>query len=317
LIKMGNKPGDHPKQKQNLETIVPSKPNSTPAKFWFFRSALVLNLLVGGLGRLMQSISFSWFVILGYAFFILIGVELWNEPLVRKFRFASCPVLLAATIWFTIAVPFAKAPLGMAAYVRPSDYSNGTKVEGISWDSHFTDLRIGITNATEDDYRDVDISIRPDGWTHEAAFLRGGVGCQLSRAGGNALRLTTASKSGKLTVTARRTGDVLENYDDSGNVYATVASESGYRLICGRIPSHDTILMFFALVTVPRSLIQTPNMPGIGLTVSALALGTNWLDVLGSKPCPQEVFVLGKYVRDLKPYSIIRRLKVGADLTFN
>ena len=53
----------------------------------------------------------------------------------------------------------------------------GVTIADISWHSRLTDLRVAVTNATDHDFGDVDLQIRPDSWTHKAAILGDSLGC--------------------------------------------------------------------------------------------------------------------------------------------
>jgi hypothetical protein len=296
----------------------------------FTRSAFVLNLV--GLVRVMQGISYWWTIILTYTFFALSVLEALFEPSLKKLRIPLLVVTLAATAWFSLAVPFAKAPLDIIAYSPPGDHSPGMVIGGISWDSHFTDLRVGIINPTDNDYREVDISIKPDKWTHEAALLSGGVGCQLSRTAGSIVSWARNSKSGKAAMIARRIGDALEAYDNVGNVYTTVASDGGYRLTCSKIMAHSTVQIILAVVVVPQSLMQgAPKVPqpkphahwlqsthtppgqgGIALNAEEWIGVNNVFDLFQAKPSPQKVLVVEKYMRGIKTYSIEKTFKIEA-----
>jgi hypothetical protein len=310
---MKNKKTPQKDDRSSKTSIELAETESTPRILVFSRSALVLNLLVA-IVRLMQGISFLWFVVLGYALFLLIGVEIWYEPPVRKFRWLSCLILLGAVVCFSVFFTFAAAPLRTIAYTRPGDYPASTVIGGIPWNSHFTDLRVAITNPTSDDYHDVDITIKPDQWIHEATVLDNGANCRLFRENGNFVSAATVSKSGNITVTAKPLGNATDAYDNGGNVYSILASEAGYRLNCSKVPSHHTIQVVFAAVVVDQKFIKPPVIPpgGSVMTAVEIAGADSAFDILGPKPSPRQVFLNGKYARGLKPHSINQSIKVEA-----
>jgi hypothetical protein len=286
----------------------------TPRVLVFMRSALVGSLiaLIGAVVPLAPRTSFWWMVGLAYAFLILICLELWLEPSVKKFRWLSCALLLPAAAWFTIAIPFASAPLDLVAYSPPGDYPPGTPVGGIPWDSHFADLRLGITNPTAADYQGVDLLLKPRGWVYQASILDHVPDCSIAReASENVISMATASKSGKLTVEATRVGAGIDTYDTGGNVYTTVATDSGYRLRCDVLPSHYTIRVIFAVVSAPVQLMPRPKPGQMGMAIAELSGVKRPSDLLGPQPSPKEVLVKGEYKSGAKPLSVDRAVTVA------
>jgi hypothetical protein len=302
--------------RRNQGSIPARAAPGTPRVLSFARSVLVLNLmaLIGLIIRLAPGASFRWMVVLAYALLILVGVELWFEPLVRKFRWGSCSALLLAAVWFSIAIPFSSAPLSLVAYSPPGDYPPGTPVGGIPWDPHFAELRIGITNPTDADYQGLDLLLKPCCWVRQASILDNAPGCTLSEVGGgDILSMATASKSGKLTVMATPVGTGLDLYDSGGNAYTTVATDAGYRLRCDRFPSHYSVKIIFAAVTVLPALAQLAPRPKPGqrgMSIAELSGAKRPSDVFGPKPSPSEILVKGHYRRGIKPRSVDRILKV-------
>jgi len=257
----------------------------------------------------MQGISYEWTIFLAYAFFVLTALEVWFEPSLRTFRLALLVLMVAATTWFSVAVTFAKAPLVVSAYVPPGGHADETAIGGISWDSHFTELRIAISNSTADDYQNLDVLLKPDKWTHKASLLEDSSGCGLSEIGGNVYRVAKPPiKTGRdHKFTGMRVGAGFETYDNLGNEWVTVASESGYRLRCATIPSKSTIKIVFALIKVrPEFMIPKVSGPpgGFNLDVKALAGVTAWFDLLDSRPNTQRIALSGKYLKGIKPHSI-------------
>src|SRR4029077_17201888 len=125
----------------------------------------------------------------------------------------------------------------------------------ISWNSHFTDLRLAITNPTSDDYQRLDLSLIPDKWVHKAGILDGPPEFALSTIEGNVIGFAKEpiKTSTHHTFTGIRTGSSFEMYDNVGNVYVPLAS-TGYRLRCATVPSHSTIKIVFALVQLRSDL---------------------------------------------------------------
>jgi hypothetical protein len=262
----------------------------------------------------MQGISYLWTIILAYAFFVLCMLEIWFEPSLRKFRRLLSAVIVPAMFWFSIAVPFARAPLEVAAYVPPGGHADGASIGGISWDSHFTDLRIAMSNSTPIDYQNLDVLLKPDKWTHKAAVLSG-AGCNLSEVGGTVLTMAKmpVKTSTQHRFTAMRVGDGFETYDSVGNEYVVMASESGYRLRCAAFPAMSTIKVVFALVA-PQPIIlphMTARPGGFVFETEAFSGVTDWVEMLNTKPSPGQITVSGKYISGIKPYSIEQAITVA------
>ena len=222
-------------------------------------------------------------------------------------------VIVSAMFWFSIAVPFAGAPLEVAAYVPPGGHANAASIDGISWDSHFTDLRIAMSNSTPIDYQDLDVLLKPDKWTHKAAVLSG-AGCNLSEVGGTVLTMAKIpiKTSTQTRFTAMRVGDGFETSDNVGNEYVVMASESGYRLRCAAFPSMSTIKVVFALVAPQPSILphMTGRPGGFGFEAEAFSGVTDWVEMLNTKPSPGKITVSGKYTSGIKPYSIEQAITV-------
>lgn len=210
--------------------------------------------------------------------------------------------------YFTIAVAAARAPLGLKAYVRQTNYPRDTVIAGIAWDSHFTDLRISVTNASSDDYQDLDISIspKPNEWTHKASIVESSLGCGLTPIEGGQLHVAAPTTKGNSAITLTPLGSGLDVYDSQGNPYETIATKPGYRLRCTRFPSNYTMQIVFAVVDVPESLRPNPG----STTISEVTGAKTVFDIFGPKPCSNQAVVAGTFLRGLKPYSIVKRIKV-------
>jgi hypothetical protein len=255
-------------------------------------------------------------IALGYLLLAIIAIEARLDPWLKRVRYLLIVLDVLACVWFSIAVTFSTAPLDLNAYVVPSDYQSGTSIGGIRWHPNLTELRLTITNPSSEDYRDLDIVIQPDKWTHSAAILGDAAGCFVLSVGGNAISSTIAGKSGKLTMSATRAGSKFDTYDNLGNVYTTAATDGGHRLRCSEFPSGFTILIVFALVTLPPSdlLPMPPSAPvgGMSIAASELAGVKNILDVFGKKPFPHKIVLTGKYTKGIKPHTLSRLpLQIG------
>lgn len=53
-------------------------------------------------------------------------------------------------------------PINLFAIANDGNYPSGTNIGGIDWSDRFVDLRVVITNETASDYRDLDLTLKPD-----------------------------------------------------------------------------------------------------------------------------------------------------------
>ncbi len=287
-----------------------------------------LNLIIAVL-RAMQMIplSYPWTVALAYCLFALSGIEVIRERSLRGWpRLVAAILVITATIWFTVVGPLARAPLKALAYTRPGNYSPGVEIGSISWNPHFTELRVAVTNPTASDYRDTDVLLKPDGWTHKASMITNPSQCELLPVSGETdIHVVNNGNGGATSVTATVNGSGLDVYDNAGDIFATFASEEGYRLRCTTLPSHYTVQIVFALVDVgpfrqPHNLLQqvqkTWELNGSKVLLNYEELADkNALDILGPKPPSKKLSMTGSYIRGIKPYFISIDLDVNGKET--
>jgi len=263
---------------------------------------------------------FGGFGLMRYYFWPGIAVVyVWFAVLIWEICFE--PELIKRPVWiqvvgigivgvlfdiFTIGVVAARAPIDIYSYaMRSGNYSDGTDIGGITWNSHFTALTVAITNSTADDYTDLDLTVRPDKLTYKAVIFGDSAGCNLSSIGGNTI-FTSITKGGATKVTMQHLGESFEAQDNVGDVFTPLATESGYRLRCGKFPGRFTIRIVFGLVAIHPDLIpkQLPAPGKVGMSYVEIAGPKSGLDILDSRPSPSTVIVTGNYARKLKPYSI-------------
>jgi hypothetical protein len=254
-------------------------------------------------------------VIAFYVAFILLTWEICFEPELLKrpgwIQVALIGVALALFDLFTIGIVCARAPLEFFSYsMRKGDYAAGTIIGSITWDRHFTDLRVAITNLSGDDYGDFDVTLCPDEWTHKAAILDNASTCALNPVdGGTFVSFARAAKHGELAWKGMRVpgGGFVVN-DSMGNAYTPLATRDGYRLRCGKLPAHSTVKIVFAVVSLGPSLLpaRIPRTWG-GLNEGQVS---DPFDLLDSRPAPSKIVVKGTYTRTMKPFSVMENIVV-------
>lgn len=231
------------------------------------------------------------------------------ELIKRRYQFQIVGVVIVSGLFalFTIGIVLARAPIDFYAYaMRKGNYASGTVIGDIRWDSHFTDLRVAVTNSSDnDEYDDVDLSIEPYRlMTNKASILNKTTGCELLPLGGTGFAVTTAKESGKVDITATRMGSDFDVHDSSGNVYTTLATGPGYRLRCTKLPSHFTLRTVFAVVNVDESYRPQLKAGTWGWKGADVGPKKSPFDVLGPRPSPSTVTIKGKYMKDFKKFSV-------------
>ena len=181
---------------------------------------------------------------------------------------------------------------------------DGTDVGGIAWNSHFTELRIAITNPSESDYQDLDVVMRPDKMVYKAAILDQSSMCGLKSISGNVFAITHIKKSGKMTVTGTRIGEGIELHDDTGNTYTPMVSDGGYRLTCSKLPADFTIQVVFAVIAVTQQVIQGTPRPELkkpeewGLGLSEWSGVNSEFDMMDTRPSPNTILYEGQLYKN-------------------
>lgn len=258
-------------------------------------------------------------VVVYFGLFALLWEVICEPELIRRrswVQLCAFALILFFFDLFTIVVVAAPAPITLYAYaMRKGNYTDGTDIGGIIWDSHFTDLRLAVTNPSNNDYQEVDLTLVPDKSVYRAVLLDKPSICDLTPVGGDGVGFAIAKESGQLTVTGTRIGSTVEMHDSMGNPYTILASDGGYRLTCSKLPAHFTVRVIFAVVALGQALIQHTNLPKsnsgqFGMSASTWKGVKSPFDMLGIRPSPDKVVANGKYTRILKSYSIASTVAV-------
>ncbi len=137
--------------------------NPTPPLLLWFRSVGATSSLLGGIG--LMSMYFWWAVA-----FVYLGLSLWVADLQfepwfrsnRPARIIGTGVFAVIGIAFSVGVVFRSAPLEMDALIPSGEYTAGTVISGVKWNSEFTALRVMLNNPTSLDYDNLEALIEPD-----------------------------------------------------------------------------------------------------------------------------------------------------------
>ncbi|MGD1097701.1 MAG: hypothetical protein ABSB35_37655 [Bryobacteraceae bacterium] len=251
-----------------------------------------------------------WFaVVLVYAGFTMTVAEVALDPFflrrserIQLLAFAAVFCLIA---WFTIRIPLMNAPLAVDSWIYPGQHSDVT-IGTIKWNSHFTDLRVTLTNPSPNDYDDLNITLVPKAWIYDATLLDSN-GCTLNRsAGGDVQLVSLDSKVSKHhSFSMRKLPDgSMEVYDSEGNLYHTVATNSGFTLRCSKVASTSTIHLVFAAVSQSNDLPEPVATTHISdLSVGAFKDFTDEFKLFGDKPSVKAIEMRGYYRREKKTFS--------------
>lgn len=271
-------------------------------------------------GWQLMSLSYIAGILLAYVGFIVWFYESLVETALRPLvRIASLVLAVVFIVIFSRDFVFISGLLSLDSYaMRNGDYSPGTMVAGIPWNSHFTDLRMWVSNTTERDYEDVILTIRSDKWNYKAAIKTEDTGCQLTSLGGNSIRVAI-SKGGATTITSHLEGGHFDSQDNVGDVFETLIENGGYRLVCGKMPAHSSIEIVFALATLDHNIAN----PLLNAKPDANAKPDDWqitashwkglkdkFSALGIRPWPSVVNVSGHYKIGPKEFLLSRDIKV-------
>jgi hypothetical protein len=258
--------------------------------------------LVGGFGVI------STFYAVGVAaiyigFFVLI-VEIVFEPWIRQKRFLRTSLVVAWLFLiglFTFEIVFMPGPLDIYSFaMRKGNYADGTNIEGIVWNSHFTDSRVIFNNPTDDDYKDINLVIKPDRWITKAVISGTTFGCDLTPLNGRFISFAIAKETGIITPKLTTSGSQGEIHDQMGDIYSTVANDGDYRLTCTKFPAHESIKLVFAVVTINPT--YPPNSSSSGKPL--------FDRVFGVRTSPSDFSIKGTYSRKIKSFSIDRSVDV-------
>lgn len=289
----------------------------------WFRRIVGIGIVVGGWE--LMAISYMVGLSLVYFGFFVCVAECLFDPVFSKSPYLRAVGVIGVIILaglFSFKVAFVSAPIESDAYaMRHGENPPGNVIAGITWNTHFTDLRVWINNRTNKDYKELYLSIQPDRWNYKAAIASEDTGCQLSPLMGSALLDVPSATGGASKITAHREGDAFEAADDSGDVFQHFVSQGGYRLICTRFPAHASIQIVFALVSIdekyasqifPKTPPKDSTPGGWGFSAAAGLSGVkNGFDLLAARPSTDLVKLDGHYDFGLKTYSISRNVKVG------
>jgi hypothetical protein len=203
-------------------------------------------------------------------------------------RLGVCALWLGMAALVSLKAVFVSAPLEVSALAHRGNYSEGTDVYGIKWEKGMSELRILLSNHTDYDYDDVDISFTPNVPTRKVTQVSKILDMSLAvteKAGGADaadIRMDAFDQNGKIL--------------DAGRPTELYASGQGFRMRCPKIPKGTTVELLVALVMPPMPSGREPKNG----KVSIVNLFGDPSEFVGPKRLPTTVYFKGQYTV-LKP----------------
>jgi hypothetical protein len=315
---MGNNPeGHNPRWWRNHpEASVPPlpEPQILPGSPFLniLRRLIGIGFIISGV-ELMDS-RFYWGLVLVIIGFGLLIWEISSDPDLARLPVMVQFALLALCFFgfsvFIISEVKPDSPIDRVCYSpKNGTYPSGTAIAGILWNDHLTELRLGLTNPTEDNY-ELDLNLHPDSWIRAAALVDNSSGCKLVPLNGTAIYMSANIKGGGTKVTATHIGSNFEVHDNVGDLFSPLLINGGYRLLCDKLAPRLTVEIVFALASllpaVSDAVLPKPDQARAGPTLNSaeFAGGKSEVDFLGPKPNPSNVEINGQSKRNKQPFSI-------------
>ena len=226
-------------------------------------------------------IPLVWVIAIGTNFL----VSKWHE--VRRKKLISIISCLVFLMWIIALYDFRPGPPTDALEENAHAYTNhhipGTQFGGIMWrEENSTDLRVSLTNNTDNTYGDVDIVIDPDSWIVGIGQLQAVPKCDIT---------PSTDVQTSLDLAPNGTG---KTYSINPAVMASLGD--GVRVLCDKIKPHTSIDLIFATT-------DNPNFPGYYVVKERKPNR-------GARNPPTEVFAKGTYHLGDQPIKTDKKLKV-------
>jgi hypothetical protein len=200
---MGNNPDGHNPRwwRKHPEARTPRLPEpqipmGSPS-LNILRRLIGIGFIISGVG--MMDSRFYWGVGLVVIGFGLLIWEISSDPDLARLpvliQFILLALCFAGFDVFIISEVKTDSPIDRVCYSpKNGEYPPGTTIAGIPWNDRLTELRVGLTNPTQDDY-ELDLDLMPDAWTHAAALTDIANGCKLIPLGGDLPRFSHPCRS--------------------------------------------------------------------------------------------------------------------------
>jgi hypothetical protein len=221
----------------------------------YVRGAGTVSVLLALAALMFLPDYFAGFVALVYMAIVLSGCDLFFETYPSKRgRYIVAFAMIAALVGFSVGFAWVKAPLPLLAVDNNIDYAPGTFLGGIPWLNEYDDIRVVVTNPTDHDYSDVDLTIKPNLPVASVSQISGSP-CSFSDPTNTNLWLADKPlPAGRVT----------------GMPMVVIATDVGERVRCDKIPRHASIEIILAAASprtpVPGSTFDNGLVLQIGLS---------------------------------------------------
>jgi len=170
----------------------------------------------------------DYFPVFVLLFYLALGIAIVDSVMevgLGRFRYVVAGFFFLVASWFTFRVVIGSTKPVIDASWIAGNYATGTDVNGITWNSAWSDLRLGLRNNADEDLKDVDIALRVDGWT-TATKVVGGL-CTI--APDSALQIIGTDRSGNQTL------------------FPKGPQSQTYHLMCAKIPARMSVWTVIAM----------------------------------------------------------------------
>lgn len=293
-----------------------TKPKLYPILKWLRGAGIAAEFF--GWGGLLLAWWFWPAVVVIYLGFVLLSLDLWFEPDLRKtplWRIGGITLMVLFAVAFSLGIVFVNAPLGVSAMMTDAEYPAGTVIAGIAWKPQFTEVQIWINNSSDRNYDDLDLVVRPSSAVAAIAQLTNLPGVSFEDKNGLGVRLMDINPT-------KSTSNVVP--------LILLATDAGYRIRCPHFPAKTMLKIVIALADIkwnpPANQSQIPIEQRVRDRDYILRLkfddfSTYWQghqngDVYAPRPTSGEwMKVEGSYTVAERRRDISQRIAVGGELT--
>jgi hypothetical protein len=186
------------------------------------------------IAAVVMEVSFPMFVAFCYLALATAIVDSVLDVELGRFRYAMAGFLFVFALWFTFGFVIGTTKPTITSTWFAGNYAAGTDIDGLSWNDSWSELRLGIRDDSDEDLKDVDIELRPDGWMAEAKVV------------------------GDLCILAPGPTIAIMGTDQRGNQYrfSKGLSNHSYHLMCAKIPAHMDVWVVIALTNEDSRVIE-------------------------------------------------------------
>ncbi|MCU1303881.1 MAG: hypothetical protein JWQ87_4165 [Candidatus Sulfotelmatobacter sp.] len=239
------------RQEQRTKAAAPDLPHPPSSKplLSLFRAFIGPAFVVGGWSLIPT--SFITGVIVVYLGLVLSLAEcvLEAELLRKPYQLQLCliGVVVFVFVAFTIGVVSVSAPLRLGAFTNDLDYlaSAAPTPGNIQWSPIYTELDLYVINATDNNYDDVELWVKPN--EPVAAIAQSGTLADVSFE-------NWWGYSGWITI------------DNVGIPWVLYATDAGYKVHCRRIPRHSSLQIVMAIAHFNKAHPKT-DKTGTAFTI--------------------------------------------------